>query len=380
MAKKKVQTQVKVAKGTKAAAAAREKDSPSTPEVVVGKNAERKRREAIRRAKEKLKGGSDIALFREQLRVIGLKIQEVTADGNCFFRAIADQLEGDAGDHVAYRERVVEYMAAHEADFAPFVEDDVPLEKYLQEMREDGTWAGNMELQAASLVTRANICIHRVQSPRWHIRNFDVAETRTIHLSYHDGEHYNSVRREDDPGGGPALPIHVEGDAQLKGPPTAQKKSTATPRGRSSFREEDVTRVIASTPCRDEERIRQVLLDLAGDVDAVIEFLIAEGSSESALANGIAEDGVFSERPAEALATMHEGAPLASKSLEPASPTDACTLDIGRQGEDSGNGETASTSGAEKQPAARNKAVESRSDQASFRGVESSKETIAKAR
>lgn len=79
-----------------------------------------------------------------------------------FPRAIADQLEGDAGDHVAYRDRVVKYMAGHETDFAPFVEDDVPFEKYLQEMREDGTWAGNMELQAASLVTRANICIHRV--------------------------------------------------------------------------------------------------------------------------------------------------------------------------------------------------------------------------
>jgi hypothetical protein len=31
-------------------------------------------------------------------------------------------------------------------------------------MREDGTWAGNMELQATSLVTGCNICIHQVQS------------------------------------------------------------------------------------------------------------------------------------------------------------------------------------------------------------------------
>lgn len=75
--------------------------------------------------------------------------------------------------------------------------------------------------------------------------------------SYHDGEHYNSVRREDDPAGGPALPIHIEGDAQLKGPPTAQKKPVAVSRIRSGLREEDVKRVIAGTPSRDEERIKQ---------------------------------------------------------------------------------------------------------------------------
>jgi hypothetical protein len=28
--------------------------------------------------------------------------------------------------------------------------------------------------------------------------------------SYHDGEHYNSVRRQDDPGDGPAKPIIIE--------------------------------------------------------------------------------------------------------------------------------------------------------------------------
>jgi len=29
-------------------------------------------------------------------------------------------------------------------------------------MLKDGTWAGHMELQAASLLTRRNICIHMV--------------------------------------------------------------------------------------------------------------------------------------------------------------------------------------------------------------------------
>lgn len=46
--------------------------------------------------------------------------------------------------------------------FEPFIEDEVPFDEYCRTMESDGTWAGNMELQAASLVTRDNICIHRV--------------------------------------------------------------------------------------------------------------------------------------------------------------------------------------------------------------------------
>lgn len=47
--------------------------------------------------------------------------------------------------------------------FEPFIEDDVPFDEYCQSMGKDATWAGHMELQAASLMTRNNICIHRVR-------------------------------------------------------------------------------------------------------------------------------------------------------------------------------------------------------------------------
>lgn len=46
--------------------------------------------------------------------------------------------------------------------FEPFIEDEIPFDEYCQSMEKDGTWAGHMELQAASLVTRSNICIHQV--------------------------------------------------------------------------------------------------------------------------------------------------------------------------------------------------------------------------
>ena len=49
-----------------------------------------------------------------------------------------------------------------------------------------------MEIQAASQLYQVNITIHQLNQPRWEIPNFPGK--RTIHLSYHDGDHYSSVR------------------------------------------------------------------------------------------------------------------------------------------------------------------------------------------
>jgi OTU domain-containing protein 3 len=52
----------------------------------------------------------DLSQFRAQLDALGLKIIQVTADGNCFFRAIADQLEGNEDEHNKYRNMIVLYI------------------------------------------------------------------------------------------------------------------------------------------------------------------------------------------------------------------------------------------------------------------------------
>ena len=35
---------------------------------------------------------------------------QVTGDGNCFFRTLADQLQGDSGDHAIIRRDVVSFI------------------------------------------------------------------------------------------------------------------------------------------------------------------------------------------------------------------------------------------------------------------------------
>lgn len=238
----------------------------------------------------KKRGGkqNDVSELREQLDVLGLKIIQVTADGNCFFRALGDQLEGDEDQHEKYRGMVVGFIKNNREMFEPFVEDEVPFDEYCQSMGEDGTWAGHMELQAASLVTHSNICIHRHMSPRWYIRNFDKHEARMIHLSYHDGEHYNSVRSKDDTCSGPARTIVIKGDADLSVKPN-QPKAAARVAGegsrRNAFYEDSIKLVKAGSGCEDATKAEQALQQVGGDVDAAIEVLVAEeGSSDHIVA------------------------------------------------------------------------------------------------
>ena len=103
--------------------------------------------------------------------------------------------------------------------------------QYLNRMQRRKEWGGHLELQAISNMLKVNICVHQVSAstcppvasygtpashaacypqlaqPRWEIVNFPHAQV--LHLSYHDGEHYNSVRNADDDGSDVPTPIVI---------------------------------------------------------------------------------------------------------------------------------------------------------------------------
>jgi OTU domain-containing protein 3 len=100
-------------------------------------------------------------------------IIEMSADGNCLFRSLSDQLYHDFGSrHVEIRDEVVDYMEDHKDDFVVFLvlddqddtddmgngmandNDATDFESYCHDMRQDGTWGGNLELVAAAKVYR----------------------------------------------------------------------------------------------------------------------------------------------------------------------------------------------------------------------------------
>ncbi|XP_039004070.1 OVARIAN TUMOR DOMAIN-containing deubiquitinating enzyme 7-like [Hibiscus syriacus] len=238
---------------------------------------------------KKLGKQADNSQFLSQLDALSLKIIKVTADGNCFFRALADQLEGDEEQHGKYRCMVVQYIVKRHEIFEPFIEDDVPFDEYCQSMEKDGTWAGHMELQTASLVTRRIYALHGIQnmSPRWYIKNFDGRATSMIHLSYHDEEHYNSVRSKEDPCNGPAIPIVIKADADISASSNQAKAAVSKTKGaagKDSINAGSIKLVMARSGCESVDKVEQVLVQVDGDVDAAIEFLIAEQGDEEGAA------------------------------------------------------------------------------------------------
>lgn len=56
---------------------------------------------------------TETSRFSTQLRLLGLRIKDVPGDGNCLFRALADQMVGDESFHFEYRKDVVKYMIEH---------------------------------------------------------------------------------------------------------------------------------------------------------------------------------------------------------------------------------------------------------------------------
>ncbi len=65
-----------------------------------------------------------MAKFRLQLAQYGLKVVEVSGDGNCLFRAIADQLEGNEKLHKKYRQEAVKHIEENKDLYCHFIEDD----------------------------------------------------------------------------------------------------------------------------------------------------------------------------------------------------------------------------------------------------------------
>ncbi|KAK6162028.1 hypothetical protein DH2020_001869 [Rehmannia glutinosa] len=246
---------------------------------MVGSKGTKRRNASNSSSKSKKHGGKqhDVTELWAQLDALGLKIIQVTADGNCFFRALGDQLEGDEDEHEKYRSMVVQFIKNNREMFEPFVEDEVPFDEYCRSMGEDGTWGGHIELQAASLVTRCNICIHRHMSPRWYIQNFDKHEAQMIHLSYHNGEHYNSVRSKDDTCSGPARQIFMKDDDVLSAKPNQPKaagRKSKEEGGSNVVPEEHIKLVKAGSGCENPRKVDQALQQVSGDDDAAVEILI----------------------------------------------------------------------------------------------------------
>eukprot|EP01117_Protostelium_nocturnum_P006675 TRINITY_DN2402_c0_g1_i1.p1 TRINITY_DN2402_c0_g1~~TRINITY_DN2402_c0_g1_i1.p1 ORF type:complete len:549 (-),score=198.23 TRINITY_DN2402_c0_g1_i1:24-1670(-) len=256
-------------------------------ENVRNKQKDRNTKQNLRRNREKRSHGdsswkSDFQKFQEQVSLHGLFIKDVTGDGNCLFRAVSDQIEGHPNSHDDIRQRTVDCIEENREMFEPFIEDDVPFDKYCIDMRKNGEWGGHLELQAMSLICAVNITVHQLDSPRWEINNFGPT-ARSIHLSYHRGDHYASVRPIGQLTGVPL--VNVNRSPALMRPNNVENK--ANDNNNSSFQSdysgpasEDEKMIMVSTG-RDLGAARSALIECGGDANSAIEYLIALDTAEA---------------------------------------------------------------------------------------------------
>ena len=80
----------------------------------------------------------------------------------------------------------------------------------------DGTYAGNDSIVAFARNHNVDIVIHQHSLPRFVINAPVNPENIQLHIAYHNGEHYSSLRRLHDKSCGPA---YLEHKSQ---PPTSQ--------------------------------------------------------------------------------------------------------------------------------------------------------------
>ena len=206
--------------------------------------------------------------FEAQLKQLGLQLKDMTGDGNCLFRSVSDQINDGPEKHGQVRAECVSYLREHSDRFAPFVFDQT-YDEYCRIMAENGEWGGNMELQAMSLGYRCNIVIHVLDNPRLEIVNFPT-HSQTIHLAYHNGEHYSSVRPRD----GLKLPSVSQGEEPQF---VAKEKHAPTGKGKSKHVgavSDEVSLVMAATDCGDVEMVKQTLVEHLYNVESAIDYIL----------------------------------------------------------------------------------------------------------
>ncbi|XP_020269451.1 OTU domain-containing protein DDB_G0284757 isoform X1 [Asparagus officinalis] len=134
----------------------------------------------------------------ERLATYGLAELQVEGDGNCQFRALADQLFRNPDYHKHVRKAVIKQLK----HFQEFYESYVPMnyKSYLKNMKRSGEWGDHLTLQAAADRFGAKICL--LTSFRdtilIEIVPKDKNPSRELWLSFWSEVHYNSLYGADD--------------------------------------------------------------------------------------------------------------------------------------------------------------------------------------
>ncbi|KAK6235225.1 hypothetical protein SCA6_010562 [Theobroma cacao] len=125
-------------------------------------------------------------------RTKGLEVKRMLEDGNCLFRAVADQVYGDSEAYDLIRQMCIDYMEQERDHFSQFITEGFT--SYCKRKRRDQVYGNNAEIQALSEMYNRPIHIYSYSTEPINIFHGSYnTDTPPIRLSYHHGNHYNSL-------------------------------------------------------------------------------------------------------------------------------------------------------------------------------------------
>lgn len=125
-------------------------------------------------------------------RAKGFEVKRMLEDGNCLFRAVADQVYGDSEAYDLIRQMCIDYMERERDHFSQFITEGFT--SYCKRKRRDKVYGNNMEIQSLSEMYNRPIHIYSYSTEPINIFHGSYnTDTPPIRLSYHHGNHYNSL-------------------------------------------------------------------------------------------------------------------------------------------------------------------------------------------
>ncbi|CAJ0963120.1 unnamed protein product [Ranitomeya imitator] len=108
--------------------------------------------------------------------------QPAASPGAAPARGSGRRLEGHSRNHLRHRQETADYMVKHRHDFEPFVEDDVPFDRHVQNLAQPGTFAGNDAIVSFARNNQVNVVIHQLNNPLWQHERRDHFTVRRIYI------------------------------------------------------------------------------------------------------------------------------------------------------------------------------------------------------
>eukprot|EP01129_Flabellula_baltica_P002835 TRINITY_DN12735_c0_g1_i1.p1 TRINITY_DN12735_c0_g1~~TRINITY_DN12735_c0_g1_i1.p1 ORF type:complete len:408 (+),score=100.91 TRINITY_DN12735_c0_g1_i1:1294-2517(+) len=148
----------------------------------------------------------DSGTLRRKLKEVGYVIEEMAPDGNCLFRSVADQIYGDPEKHMLVRTLCMDFMEKERDHYSQFITQE--FNEYIERKRQPRCYGNHIELQAIAELYNRPVEIYTYDAEPLNLfQDLYQTDNPPIRISYHYGNHYNSVRDPSNPTTGAGLGI-----------------------------------------------------------------------------------------------------------------------------------------------------------------------------